>query len=88
MKTLYQYAIKTGNGRTVLVDNGGNGKLPIVCIYDDAENNPIIAANILRDLAKRAIEQAEIIEELETGKPIPKRKFCGNYVAQIVEVIE
>lgn len=85
MKTLCQYTIKTGGGETVLTEY--KEKLPIVAVYDDAEKHPIVAAYLLRDLAKWAIEQAEIIEELETGKPIPERTPFGDYTAQIVEVI-
>lgn len=84
MKTLYQYTIKTGGGETCLT--GYKQKTPIAMIWDDAEKNPTIAADLLRGLAKWAIEQAEIIEELETGKPIPERKILDNYAAEIVEV--
>lgn len=90
MKTLYQYAIKTGNGKTVLTDGPNNRKgrpyLPLVTAYQDAEEIPLVAADMLRYLAKWALEQAEIIEELETGQPIPDRVPFGNYAAKIVEV--
>lgn len=84
MKTLYQYTIKTGGGETHLT--GWKEKMPIVVACEDAQDQPIVAAGLLRDLAKWAIEQAEIIEETETGKSIQQRFFGGNYAAQIVEV--
>lgn len=90
MKTLYQYTIKAGEGKTVLTDGPaikkGRSLFPIAAVYQDANESPIVAASLLRDLAKWAIEQAEIIEELETGKPIPERNILGNYAAEIVEV--
>lgn len=84
MKTLYQYTIKTDGEKTVLTERGG--KMPIVAVFADAENKPVLAAGLLRDLAKWAIEQAEIIEELEGVRPVPAREFGREYAAQIVEV--
>lgn len=68
MKAMYQYTIKTDGNKTVLIEKGDGRRhyFPIATVFDDAEKNPIIAAGLLRDLAKWAIEQAEIIEELET----------------------
>lgn len=63
MTTLYQYAIKTDGIHTVLTEKGH--RIPIAGIGADAEADPLVAASLLRDLAKWAIEQAEIIEELE-----------------------
>lgn len=77
-KTIYQYAIKTDGQKTVLVDMAkkATGKtLPIAVDYRDAEAAPAVTAGLLRDLAKYAIEMAEIIDELETGKPILERSF-------------
>lgn len=82
MTTLYQYIIKAGNGKTVLTGKGS--RIPISAVMDDAEARPIVAASVLRDLAKWAIEQAEIIEELE-GNAAPKRKPFRPYKAALVE---
>lgn len=79
IETLYQYTIKADGTSTYL--QGYKEKTPIVKDYRDARTNPLVAAYMLRDLAKWALEQAEIIEELETGKPIPERAPFGNYRA-------
>lgn len=84
MKTLYQYTIKTDGEKTVLTELGK--KSPIAVDFRDAEQKPVVAAGLLRDLARWAIEQAEIIEELEGIRPMPQREPFGEYAAKIVEV--
>ncbi len=81
---LYQYTIKTNGLSTIL--KGYKEKMPIVTTYENAADRPIVAAALLRDLAKWAIGQAEIIEELETGKPMPERELDIEYRAEIVPV--
>lgn len=85
MTTLYQYTIKSDSEKTFLM--GYKNKLPISCIYAPIESDPAISADLLRELAKWAIEQAEIIEELE-GHKIPERKPFIKYKAELVEVVE
>ncbi len=88
MKTLYQYSIKVDGQKTFLQEYMGSGKRPniISCVYDNAEDSPIVAAGILRDLAEWVLEQAEHIEELETGTPTPKRDLGKNYKAGLEAV--
>lgn len=82
MTTLYQYTVKAGNGKTILTGKGS--MIPISAVMDDAETRPIVAASVLRDLAKWAIEQAEIIEELE-GNATPKREPFRPHKAALVK---
>ena len=67
--TLYSYAVKTDGAFSY--------------VTGDALEKPMIAAGLLRDLAVWAIEQAEIIEELETGAR-PAREPFRPYRAELV----
>jgi len=75
MKTLYQYSVKVDGQKTLLLEYIGSGKrLNIIsCVYDNAENSPLVAAGLLRDLAEWASEQADIIEELDAGVQVLER---------------
>lgn len=86
MKTIYSYAIKTDGEKTYLTDNVTRSKLPLAGLYADGEKEPRYVASLLRDLAKYALEQAEIIEELEGIRPIPEREPFAEYRAEIVRV--
>lgn len=87
-KTIYQFAIKSDGKTTYITEKdvykNRIGKFPSVVIYDDAIKEPMITASLLRDLAKICLERAEIIEELETGEPIPERELFGDYKAVLV----
>ena len=86
MKTIYSYAIKTDGEKTYLTDNLNRQKIPLAAIFADGEKEPRYAASLLRDLAKWAIEQAEIIEDMEGIRPVPKREPFAEYRAEIVRV--
>lgn len=55
--------------------------MTILRAYRNANDKPIVAAGLLRDLAKWAIEQAEIIEDLEgTKKTLDREPFFDTNV--------
>lgn len=64
-KTLYQFTVKASDYKSVVMERGI--KTPVVMVQDDADGNPLVAAELLRDLAKWAIERAEILEEMEVS---------------------
>lgn len=89
MEILHQYTIKADCEKTVLVEKGDKKRhyAPIAAVYDDGRENPLIVAGLLRDLAKWAIEQAEIIEDFEESKNKPKEIYSnGKYT--MVAVVE
>jgi len=57
-----------------------------VLVKGDAEQDQALCAQLLRDLAKWALEQAEIIEDMEGIKAMPQRRMDKTYRAEIVEV--
>lgn len=64
MKTIYSYFVVTDGMTTWLKD--GRRKIPFPEMKGDGEKEPAICAKLLRCLAKWAVEQAEIIEELDS----------------------
>jgi hypothetical protein len=84
IKELYGYSIKT-DGRESYIKERGQ-KTPIVLVQGDAEKDQALCAELLRDLAKWALEQAEIIEDMEGIKAAPKRYLDKTYRAEIVSV--
>lgn len=79
--TLYSYAVKTDGAFSYVTEPAS--KTPLVMVQGDALETPMLAAGLLRDLAAWAIEQAEIIEELETGAR-PAREPFRPYRAELV----
>lgn len=87
MKILYQYTVKIlNNGKTVLVEGPKGTRLKE--IGQSADEQPQIAADLLRDLAKAALEQAEIVEGLDAGVPAPGRDLNCRYRAELVAIKE
>lgn len=84
IKELYKYSIKTDGVTSYIQEKGV--KEPCVLVKGDAEQNPVLCAELLRDLAKWALEQAEIIEDLEGIRQQPRRSMNKRYRAEIVEV--
>lgn len=84
---LYDYHIIVNNDDTTeLVERIGSKKVKtIVRAYGNANDKPIVAATLLRDLAKWAIEQAEIIEDLEGIKKTPERKPFSDTMAVLID---
>lgn len=83
IKELYRYSIKT-DGSESYIKEGGQ-KTPVVLVQGDAEQDQALCAELLRELAKWALEQAEIIEDMEGIQAAPKRRLDRTYCAEIVD---
>lgn len=85
--TLYDYQIRVNkDGTTELVEKVDSKKFKmIVRTYENANDKPVVAACLLRDLAKWAIEQAEIIEDMEGIKKTPDREPFSDTLAVLID---
>lgn len=86
IRELYRFSIKT-DGRNSYIKSSGC-KTPVVLTQGDAESDTAILVELLRDLAKWALEEAETIEDLAGIKAMPQRSLDKTYIAEIVEVEE
>ncbi len=84
-KELYRFSIKT-DGETSCIKECSQKEVLAVLAQGDAEHDQALCAQLLRDLAKWALEQAEIIEDMEGINPMPQRRLDKTYRAEIVEV--